>query len=143
MQKMFSIAEVQTLVICSNSANKSCLLQVVHTKAIAALTQFCDFFYFAFIDKISLKQKKFTLWRMIQKIYELHNKWISGLSGTISFIIIIRLGCGCKVLLHPSHFPHTWDFYPLRTFCNPLMKKDVCFLFYLMSLTVLDRSPSL
>ena len=25
------------------SANKSCLLQVVHTKAIAALTQFCDF----------------------------------------------------------------------------------------------------
>ena len=42
---MFSIAEVQTLVICCNSANKSCLLQVVHTKAIAALTQFCDFFH--------------------------------------------------------------------------------------------------
>ena len=44
MQKIFSIAEVQTLVICCNSANKSCLLQVVHTKAITALTQFCDFF---------------------------------------------------------------------------------------------------
>ena len=43
MHKMFSIAEVQTKVINCNSANKSCLLQVVHTKAIAALTQFCDF----------------------------------------------------------------------------------------------------
>ena len=41
--KMFSIAVVQTKVISCNSANKSCLLQVVHTKAIAALTQFCDF----------------------------------------------------------------------------------------------------
>ena len=40
---MFSIAVVQTKVISCNSANKSCLLQVVHTKAIAALTQFCDF----------------------------------------------------------------------------------------------------
>ena len=36
---------MQTKVIFCNSANKSCLLQVVHTKAIAALTQFCDFFY--------------------------------------------------------------------------------------------------
>ena len=35
---------MQTKVIFCNSANKSCLLQVVHTKAIAALTQFCDFF---------------------------------------------------------------------------------------------------
>ena len=41
--QMFSIAEVQTLVICCNSANKTCLLQAVHTKAIAALTQFYDF----------------------------------------------------------------------------------------------------
>ena len=41
---MFSIAVVQTKVISCNSANKSCLLQVVHTKAIAALTQFCDFY---------------------------------------------------------------------------------------------------
>ena len=41
---MLSIAVVQTKVISCNSANKSCLLQVVHTKAIAALTQFCDFF---------------------------------------------------------------------------------------------------
>ena len=40
---MFSIAEMQTKVIFCNIANKSCLLQVVHTKAIAALTQFCDF----------------------------------------------------------------------------------------------------
>ena len=34
----FSIAEVQTKVINCHSANKSCLLQIVHTKAIAALT---------------------------------------------------------------------------------------------------------
>ena len=43
VHKMFSVAEVQTKVINCNSENKSCLLQVVHTKAIAALTQFCDF----------------------------------------------------------------------------------------------------
>ena len=43
MHKMFSIAEVQTKVINCNSANKSYLLQILHTKAIAALTQFCDF----------------------------------------------------------------------------------------------------
>ena len=41
---MFSIAVVQTKVICCNSANNSCLLQVMHTKAITALTQFCDFY---------------------------------------------------------------------------------------------------
>ena len=41
--KMLSIAVLQTKVISCNSANKSCLLQVVHTKAIAALTQFCNF----------------------------------------------------------------------------------------------------
>ena len=46
---MFSIAEVQTKVIDCNRANKSCLLQVVHTKAIAALTQFCDFLCFVLI----------------------------------------------------------------------------------------------
>jgi len=40
---MFSTAEGQTKVINCNSANKSFLLQVVHTKAIAALTQFSDF----------------------------------------------------------------------------------------------------
>ena len=34
---------MQTKVISCNSANKSCIFQVVHTKAIAALTQFCDF----------------------------------------------------------------------------------------------------
>jgi len=34
---------VQTKVIKCSNADKSCLLQVVHTKAIAALTQFCDF----------------------------------------------------------------------------------------------------
>ena len=44
VHKIFSVAEGQTIVINCNSANKSCLLQVVHTKAIAALTQFCDFF---------------------------------------------------------------------------------------------------
>ena len=40
---MFSNAVVQTKVNSCNSAKK-CPLQVVHTKAIAALTQFCDFF---------------------------------------------------------------------------------------------------
>ena len=43
VHKMFPIAEVQTKAINCISANKSCHLQVVHTKAIAALTQFCDF----------------------------------------------------------------------------------------------------
>ena len=43
---MFLIAEVQTKVINYNCAKKSCLLQVVRTKAIVALTQFCDFFLF-------------------------------------------------------------------------------------------------
>ena len=42
---MFSVAEVQTKVINCNSANKSYLLQAVHTKAIAALMQFCNIFY--------------------------------------------------------------------------------------------------
>ena len=41
---MFSVAEVQAKVFNCHSTNKSCLLQVVHTKAIAALTQFCDFY---------------------------------------------------------------------------------------------------
>ena len=44
--EQLSIAVVQTKDISCNSANKSCLLQVVHTKAIAALTQFCDFFIY-------------------------------------------------------------------------------------------------
>ena len=43
--KMFSIAVVQKKNISCHCANKSCLLQVVHTKAIAALTQLCDFYY--------------------------------------------------------------------------------------------------
>ena len=50
---MFSIVVVQTKVISCNSANKSCLLQVVHPKDIAALTQFCDFYVscFNFVSK--------------------------------------------------------------------------------------------
>ena len=48
--QQLSIAVVQTKVISCNSANKSCLLQVVHTKAIAALTQFCDFYLQFCID---------------------------------------------------------------------------------------------
>ena len=43
--KMLSIAVVQKKVISCNNANKSFLLQVMHTKAIAALTQFCDFYH--------------------------------------------------------------------------------------------------
>ena len=41
---MFLIEVVQTKVISCNSANKSFIWQEVHTKAIAALTQFCDLF---------------------------------------------------------------------------------------------------
>ena len=41
---MFSIAVVQTKVISCNSANKSFIWQEVHTKAIASLMQFCDFY---------------------------------------------------------------------------------------------------
>lgn len=39
----FSIAILQTKVDNCNNANKSCHLQLLHAKAIAALTQFCDF----------------------------------------------------------------------------------------------------
>ena len=42
-KKKLSNAVMQTKVINCNIANKSCLLQLVHTKAIAASTQFCDF----------------------------------------------------------------------------------------------------
>ena len=38
-----SIAVVQTKVINCNGVSKSCLLQAMHTKAIAALIQFCNF----------------------------------------------------------------------------------------------------
>ena len=55
MHKIFSVAEGQTIVINCNSANKSCLLQVVHTKAIAALTQFCDFFCVFFVKNLPLQ----------------------------------------------------------------------------------------
>ena len=41
---MFAFAFVQTKVISCNSANKNCLFQVMNTKAIAALMQFCDFY---------------------------------------------------------------------------------------------------
>ena len=43
VRKKLSNAVMQTKVINCNIANKSCLLQLVHTKAIAASTQFCDF----------------------------------------------------------------------------------------------------
>ena len=39
-----SIAVVHAKVINCKSGSEICLLQIVHTKAIAALTQFCDFF---------------------------------------------------------------------------------------------------
>ena len=52
-EQKLSNAVVQTKVVNCNSANKSCQLQLVHTKAIAASTQFCDFsflgFYSAFL----------------------------------------------------------------------------------------------
>ena len=44
VRKILSNAVMQTKVINCNIANKSCFLQLVHTKAIAASTQFCDFF---------------------------------------------------------------------------------------------------
>ena len=66
---MLSIAVVQTKVISCNSANKSCLLQVVHTKAIAALTQFCDFLdiYVKIWASKQHLQKVATLFSMIMK----------------------------------------------------------------------------
>ena len=54
---MFSVAEVQAKVFNCHSANKSCLLQVVHTKAIAALTQFCDFSSYVCIKSNELFRK--------------------------------------------------------------------------------------
>ena len=50
-----AIAVLQTKVINCNSANKSCLFQVMHTKAIAALTQFCDFFVLS-VAKVSIEK---------------------------------------------------------------------------------------
>ena len=54
---MFSVAEVQTKVIDCNS----CLLQVVHTKVIAALTQFCDFFILDFVIFHKERFQKFVV----------------------------------------------------------------------------------
>ena len=51
------IAVVQTRVIKCSSADKSCLLQVVHVKAIVALTQFCDFSYVVWIGLEPLARK--------------------------------------------------------------------------------------
>ena len=39
---MFSVAEVQAKVFNCHSTNKSCLLQVVHTKAMAAILRFLE-----------------------------------------------------------------------------------------------------
>ena len=44
---------MQTKVINCNIANKSCLLQPVHTKAIAASTQFCDFSIMRWISAVA------------------------------------------------------------------------------------------
>ena len=52
---MFSIAVVQTKVITCNSANKGCLFQVVRTKAVAALTQFCDFQTYQLTNEVTLR----------------------------------------------------------------------------------------
>ena len=49
-----------------NSANKSCILQVVHTKAIAASTQFCDFWYV--ITKLKLLRIEFYIRIHISKM---------------------------------------------------------------------------
>ena len=62
---MFSIAEVHTKVINYNSA-KSCLLQVVHIKAIAALTQFCNFYMMIYSGIL----KRFSLLRYLSLQYE-------------------------------------------------------------------------
>ena len=58
--KRLPIATVQTKVVNCNNAYKSCHLLCLHTKAIAALTQFCDFFVtrvimcWRFITKLAL-----------------------------------------------------------------------------------------
>ena len=49
---------MQTKVIFCNSENKSCLLQVVQTKAIVALTQFCDFLKTSFESLMSKKSQR-------------------------------------------------------------------------------------
>ena len=53
-KKRFLLAVVQTKVINFSSANKSCLLQVVHTKA---LTQFCDPFLVSFFQICNSKSQ--------------------------------------------------------------------------------------
>ena len=60
-EKKLSNAVMQTNVINCNIANKSCLLQLVHTKAIAASTQFCDFCTFdnILIEKLRKILRKF------------------------------------------------------------------------------------
>ena len=52
--KKLSNAVVQTKVINCNIANKSCLLQLVHTKAIAALAQFCNFYHYFYLWNINI-----------------------------------------------------------------------------------------
>ena len=44
-EQKLSNAVVQTKVVNCNSANKSCLFHRLHTKAITASTQFCDYFH--------------------------------------------------------------------------------------------------
>ena len=54
---------MQTKVINCNIANKSCLLQLVHTKAIAASTQFCDFYdIYSFVLKQFWHEFKHQIW---------------------------------------------------------------------------------
>ena len=62
-----SNAVMQTKVINCNIANKSCLLQLVHTKAIAASMQFCDFSINA--------QLKSELWKKTKCLNEKIDSW--------------------------------------------------------------------
>ena len=55
--KKLSITVVQLKVIIWNSANKSCLLQLAHTEAIAASMQFCDFCLFGTYYTLSMTKE--------------------------------------------------------------------------------------
>ena len=58
------IAVMQTKVINCNSSNKGCLFQVMHTKAVAALTKFCDFSHITIFSNnchTVLTHKSYTL----------------------------------------------------------------------------------
>ena len=64
LDKMFSIAGVQTKANHCISSNNSRLLQIMHTKAIIALKQFCDLFLFFLRKPIFFKLRLLFLGKL-------------------------------------------------------------------------------